>query len=457
MQRLDRKAFAIGVLVIGIVIGGCSSTPMTTPPAVTSKNPQVYLAPLVAGTTVGPDAINTPQTYTIDDAGTAFSQSTYVLGQDQEGAQVVAAGSFTASSRNLLTLALSATYIFDSNAAKWTATNYNPAVPGGFAVELPGQAGALMQLKGQPAVPLVPLTTCPTIATAQTYQFITIPAALITPTAPGQAATWDPITDTAYGSVQITTNGSNVNLASIRQYTLPSMGGKGTPASPADSSIAGVCGQTAYGNAISIPGQIDISEPGPGGSHPPQAIFNVTPGGFLVEDNGDSYPYQNSLGAGTGAVGLLMPSAALDTNAAVNAQYQGFIYGAGAFPGNGSSATGWSSHLASFGFSSVPSICSSVAASASTLIYGVGGDDPSASSNGSCNLAIDLGPQDAANHGLYPNAKVWMGAAYPENKTNAPYSFSAVAIAGQLQGKYAIFLLGVDSKQPWAIYLLQSN
>jgi hypothetical protein len=36
-------------------------------------------------------------------------------------------------------------------------------------------------------------------------------------------------------------------------------------------------------------------------------------------------------------------------------------------------------------------------------------------------------------------------------------SISAVAIAGQLNGKYAVFLLGVDSTQPWAIYLLQSN
>jgi hypothetical protein len=28
---------------------------------------------------------------------------------------------------------------------------------------------------------------------------------------------------------------------------------------------------------------------------------------------------------------------------------------------------------------------------------------------------------------------------------------------GQINGKYAIFLLGYDNSQPWAIYLLQSN
>lgn len=43
------------------------------------------------------------------------------------------------------------------------------------------------------------------------------------------------------------------------------------------------------------------------------------------------------------------------------------------------------------------------------------------------------------------------------NSSKAAYSFPAVAIAGQLDGKYAIFLIGVDSSQPWGIYLLQSN
>ena len=41
--------------------------------------------------------------------------------------------------------------------------------------------------------------------------------------------------------------------------------------------------------------------------------------------------------------------------------------------------------------------------------------------------------------------------------TKATYSFPAMAVAGQLNGKFAIFVLGVDARQPWAIYLLQSN
>lgn len=100
-------------------------------------------------------------------------------------------------------------------------------------------------------------------------------------------------------------------------------------------------------------------------------------------------------------------------------------------------------------------------ASTSTLLYGgdFTNDDPSTSSDGfgNCDLAIDLGTQDSANNGLFPNATVWLGTSYAANTTGKTYSFPAVAIAGQLNGKYAIFLLGVDSTEPWTIYLLQSN
>jgi hypothetical protein len=133
------------------------------------------------------------------------------------------------------------------------------------------------------------------------------------------------------------------------------------------------------------------------------------------------------------------------------------------------SSSGWSSTVASFGFSSVPADCSAVTASTATLIYG--GDFPnndpsgaavqSAGGFGNCDFAIDLGAQDSTNNGLYPAAAVWVGASFSGNTTGASYSFPAVAIAGQLGGKNAIFLLGVDTtgspNQAQGIYLLQSN
>jgi hypothetical protein len=76
--------------------------------------------------------------------------------------------------------------------------------------------------------------------------------------------------------------------------------------------------------------------------------------------------------------------------------------------------------------------------------------------------------QDTKTNGLYPSATVWIGESFPGNTTGQNYSFAAVAIAGQLQGKNAIFVIGLDNvglktvsqgrqNQDWGIYLLQSN
>jgi hypothetical protein len=63
---------------------------------------------------------------------------------------------------------------------------------------------------------------------------------------------------------------------------------------------------------------------------------------------------------------------------------------------------------------------------------------------------------------LYEGATVWVGASTATNTSTAnAYSIPAVAIAGTLNGKYAIFLIGEDTvgspNQAWGIYLLQSN
>jgi hypothetical protein len=132
------------------------------------------------------------------------------------------------------------------------------------------------------------------------------------------------------------------------------------------------------------------------------------------------------------------------------------------------SGSGWTSTATSFGFASLPSGCNNAAfgvpATDTNVLFG--GDfpnnDPSTSSNGygNCNVAIDLGTQDSANNGLYPNATVYMqggASGFSANTTGGMNKFSAVAIAGQLNGKYALFLIGLDATEPWGIYLLQSN
>lgn len=482
---------AVGGLLFILWVAGCgvsksSSDPTapTTPPA----GPQTYFAPSVSvdGAGLGMN------TYTFDDKLATFSQTIFNnLQTSQPGSQVLNAGHFSASQRGLRSLSIYTTYIFNPSPPAYVPTDLTHltnVVTSSFALELAGQAGgfAQLQLSGkdangqelsiqQPVVPLVAATQCPNLSSAQTYQFVTIPGSLIPAGTGPIGAAWDPTTETAYGNVDISSNGSTVNFKNIQQFKLPSIGGKSTPAQPPSSSVTGICGPTNFGNTIVVPGQVVITNPGVPGSGnntvSPQATIGIGSSGLLVEDNSGSgggtlagssplLPYDNVLGAGTGAVGLPKPSTALDTSAVVGAQYLGFIYAAGVYNGPHVSS-GWSSHLASFGPSTVPSGCSPVATKTNTLIYGGDfiNDNPSASSNGFGNsdFAIDLSSQDSANNGFYPHATVWVGACYAGNSTGATYSFPAVAIAGQLNGKYAVFLIGTDSTQPWAIYLLQSN
>jgi hypothetical protein len=80
---------------------------------------------------------------------------------------------------------------------------------------------------------------------------------------------------------------------------------------------------------------------------------------------------------------------------------------------------------------------------------------------GNCDVVIDLGVQDSSTNGLYPSATVYLSAGFAGNAQAAAQSFPAVAIAGQLDGKYAVFVIGVDAagspQQAWGIYLFQSN
>jgi len=448
-RQVARAAASLAGILLLCWLAGCGSSKTTATQTSTTASPQTYFAPYLVGLFYTAPA---PLAYTIDDVADSFSDTTYQP-FTVPGPQLLNAGVLTVNQRGLRSLGITNSYAYNGTVYDETTYPASSPEPGSYAVELAGQAGGLVQMLNQPVEPLVAATQCPS-SSAQTYQFVTIPAG------------WNPTTDTAYGSVDIVSSGSTVTLQNINQYTLPSVGGTGAPAQPSASSVTGACGPTFFGSITTVPGQLVITDPGDSSTLSAQAEIGIGPTGLLVENNGSGsamagtspvLDYENVLGAGTGAVGLPQPSSALDTGAVVGAQYLGFIYAAGA----ASPAVSWSSNLASFGFSTVPSNCASVAASTSTLIYG--GDfpngNPASSSNGfgNCDFAIDLGPQDSSNNGLYPNATVWVGTGYAGNIVGSTYSFSAVAIAGQLGGKYAIFLIGLDSTQPWAIYLLQSN
>jgi hypothetical protein len=456
--RLAKKAGLLGGVLMAFLIAGCGGS-TTKQTSTTTSSPQTYFAPSVAGTTYSYVNDNVslvdPLTYTIDDTAGSFSQTAYGL-SGTPGSQVLNAGVLSVGQRGLRNLSMETYYVSNNNvSAAYIAKSYTPPEPA-FAVELADQTGGLMQLYKQPVAPLVAATQCPNFTTSQTYQFLTIPAPLGASSLYNGNAGWYPTTETAYGSVDISSSGSTVTFQNIYQYILPSEGGTAISGS---SSATGACGSTSYGYITNVPGELVITDPGNGQTVPAQAKIGIgSNSGLLVEDNGGS----NVLGAGTGAVGLPKPSSALDTSKVAGAQYLGFIYAVGAQPKYSSDTYVWSSHLASFSYSSASSGCASFAAQTGVLSNGIYGgdytsDDPTTYASGNCDFAIDLGTQSTSNYGLYPQATVWIGANYAGNITGATYSFPAVAIAGQLNGKYAVFVLGVDSTQPWAIYLLQSN
>ena len=447
---------------------GCNGLQKDNNDVTTKPGPQKYVAPVVLGEPGGAGVTEVLETYLIDDLAKTFQQITYSLSRE-DGSQINNSGTTTVLQRNLLSLAT--TYTNPLGTAGMTVT---PAQTGSWAFELANQAGGLVQLLGQPFTPLVATSACPSSSTPQTYQFVTIPDPLLVPSPVSQTVdlTFNPAVETGFGTVSVSATGGTVTLSNVAQHTLPAVSGStGTPSNASPASATGICSSTPFGQTVSIPGQVAITNPGNGESVAASATIGIGPSGLLVEDNGatTTAPYQNTLGAGTGAIGLPQPTSALNTADVVGAQYIGFFYGSGVAGAQPSTPSGWSSSVASFGFSTTPASCGAVTSPTATLIYG--GDftnnDPSAPAVqaaggfGNCDYAIDLGAQDSANNGLYPTATVWIGSSFAGNTTGVSYSFPAVAVAGQLGGKYAIFLLGVDTtgtpNQAQGIYLLQSN
>ena len=456
-------AWRVGLVLaasLGMMATGCTSNSSTGSSTSLSDASPLYFAPRMEAQSLA--------TYTIDHTASTgypngtFARTTYGV----SGTTITDSGGIDLSgsmpSNGVLSLAT--TYIDGSESMP-------NALIGSWAVELPGQA-VLVQLNTPalngiggttiPAVnyftPAVPTLSCPSFTSAETFQFVTIPKVFSISAAISQNS-WNPQLETAYGSVQIATTGTSVTLSNLTQNTLPAENGANPPKYPATATAS--CFPTSYGDTISIPNSVTVTNPGLQQTVAPSATIGIGPSGFLVEDAGSGaadpttgLTYENILGAGYGAIGLPRPSSDLTTSL-VSAHYQGFLFAAG--------SSGFSL-ISSFGYSNLQTSCPTLPApQTSTILYGgeFANNDPSSNAFGNCDLAIDLGAQGAQQNGLYPTATVYVTSSFPQNSSGQPYSFSAVAIAGQLGGKNAIFLIGADTtgspNRAWGIYLLQSN
>jgi hypothetical protein len=458
--------------------GGSGGSSTVTPPS--SAAPQTYFAAAVSGAYAGSSISDSEylSTYTVDDVKQTFAQSIYTFGSgNQKGPQLDYSGTSAALSRGLAEFNISY-----SNSSYGSAVNngngitYTPPLGGNWFFELPDQAGGIVSLKGMPFVPVVAARTCAFGAQAAAYQFVSIPTYI----GPNQAGftggiqNWNQDSDTAYGFVQVSGTGNTVNFKSIQQFTAagekvssyPDL--QGNP--PAVTSESGACSPTFYGDTISVPGQVSITNPGVGEIISAPAVVGIGPSGLLLENNGQTSSlvsnaslsgYQPILGSGTGAMGMPEPSSQIDPSALSGAQFVGIAYG------GGSNTTDWTSVLTSFGFPSAPANCPSGKFQSPLLGGDFPGNDPTQSPQGgqkgygNCNLLIDLGKADSSHKGLFSHATVYLGSGFAGSQSNASHSFSATVIAGQLKGKYAVFAVGVDStgspQQAWGIYLFQSN
>lgn len=418
-----------------ILLSGCNGLSLQQASS-TAGGPQTYMALTVPDTkgklTLGA-LTNTLATYTIDDTNDTFTQTSTSLGAG--GTLVDDSGTFQMLNRGLLSLGTTYSLLGPSG-----ATDQNPTIYGSYALELPNQGGGFVQILGNPVVPLAATSSCPDLGTPQTFQFITLPS-----------YDWNPKTETAFGSVTISTSGSTtVNLSNIQQSTL-----SGTSISLPASTTTGACSPTPYGNTVSVPGIVMVTDPTTNTTNTSAATLGIGASGMLVEDNAHtSTSINNLLGAGTGAIGIPQPTTALSMGTVTGAQYLGFL-----FSPNSSTAVSpeaaWTSTLVSFGSSSTaPAGCPTPIAP----IYG--GDFPSnnpSSGNSNSDLQIDLGVPSATSNGLYPNVTVCIGSSFIANPQNKTYSFSAVAIVGQVEGKYVILLIGDDGSSAWSLYLMQSS
>jgi len=367
----------------------------------------------------------------------------------------------------------------------------NPPLTGAWAVEIPG-AGALVSLLtlngvGSPlpisAAPsaMVQNAGCPDFPKDASFLYVTVPRANLTH-------------DNAdYGSVSISTQGSAVTF-NAKPFLIGSV-------AQAASTVTGGCSDTNLGALTAYP----LNSFGAASN---LELISMGSSGLLVSSSTGLNPVDfGAFGGGTGVIGIAEPSAPVDVSAVVGAKYNGFVYA----PLNSVHETYDITVLASsFGDDSAASqACSALQSSLAanngqgaktvpilpsanslyggeflvTTSSGTVNDPTGMSGSEDCDIAIDLGTQDLATNGLFPNATVFIGSNFPPYSASTPWlcsdtgttcavSFPAAAVVGNVKGQYVIFLAGSASStppaqlpdnfanrqaQPVAIYLFQKQ
>ncbi len=485
IQRCDKvlSTMLLGLSFAVLGFGGCGQTakPVTTP----SANP---VDSYFGGPFSVPGSVLVRSSSTFDHAANQIGVSGFISKSVNGTATTVPTavmnGTFVAGDTGFLKITENL-----APGSSGVISAQNPPLTGAWAVEIPG-AGALANLLnvGGISVSAAPIamaenTVCPDSSPQAPFLYVTVPNASLT-------------SDTAdYGSVTISVQGSALNF-SAQPFLIG-------PLQQPSSSVTGGCSITDLGALTAYPLNSFATTSN-------LELISIASSGLLVSNfssQGSGGSSAGAFGGGTGVIGVAEPSGPVDVSAVIGAQYNGFVYAplnrvtesyditvlASAFGDHTATSQACSTLQSSLaanngqGAGTVPALPSANSLYGgeflTTTSTGTANDPTGAEGSENCDVVIDLGIQDSANNGSFPNATVFIGSDYPPYSVSNPWicsdtgstcavSFPAAAIVGTVQGQYAIFVVasavsspparlpdnfGGRPAQPVSIYLFQKT
>lgn len=439
-----RSSYAIALL-IALVLAGCSSS--TTPLIV--PNPTV---PTGLPTPAAPGPVNT---YT--------------------GGQSPGAWSFTLNHNNNTFSYQPVTYpVAATSGAIQSTGGFIGLGEAGLAYEALGQAAVLRPgSSSASAVFTVPQSQCYPIAGRLRFQYIAM--------FPGVEESGNLDTSfgapfLGYGSVVASTgtDGSSWQFQNLQGGTWTPAEGTSSNLVAGPASFSGTC-STSNGQAsirLTSTSVLDTfwSPAGASYTSTTQSTIWVGPSGFFAADQSD--PTQTTP-TGASVAGMAEPSAPLSTSAVASAQYLGVLYEASNTYGYSTGVPASPAYTVPVGFGQV------VAGTGNTMTGGVFAND-NVTGTPNSDIQVNLGSQDSALNGLYTAASITVPDP-AQNCANFTYlslsgivssgvnaqgyptcTFPGVAVAGNPDGNYAVFINSYDwavryGGAPMQIYLFQQN
>ena len=314
----------------------------------------------------------------------------------------------------------------------------------GYALEVEGRAAILRPGNiNVPPVFAVPQTGCPVITGRIRFQYIGMQ------TAPdGAVGSAGPTL--GYGSVVASTDtaGKAWQFQDLQGNIVAGPGAfSGSCGSANGSAAITLSGPTLLNNLWSPDDNVESAA-----SSTTQSNVWVGPTGFFAADQSDPAA---GTSAGASVAGVVEPSSALSTADLASQHYLGFLYEPATVPYGGVNPSAPITSPIAFG----------QAAGSGTMMTGgiFPGDDVTMTPNS--DTIVNLGKEDATLHGLYTGVTItvldpaqncanYTGSG--EKATSAindqgffTCTFAAVAIAGNPEGKYALFITSYN----WAVQL----